>query len=684
VSEQATPSAASTRARWAPVDRLLQLLPQGHTLPQEVWQRRHRALIGLLWLHAIGLFAYALIQGYGTAHSLQEGGTPAAFALVASFIRHKRRLASAVVSAGLITSSAILVHLSGGLIEAHFHFFVMIVVIALYEDWIPYLLAAAYVVVHHGLTGALNPGSVFNHADAVEHPWKWAGIHALFVVATGVASVVAWRLNEDVRAEAREAYRQAYESEQRFKGAFEGAPIGMALTSADSADPGRFIQVNRAMCELTGYPADQLLEMNFREIAHPDDADESEASFTALLEGTVPSYEVEKRYRRAGGQVPWCTLRVSLIHDRSGQPLYAVRQMQDVTERRAAQEQLAHEALHDQLTGLPNRRKLMADLSGLLETGECERSQLVLFDLNGFKGYNDTFGHPAGDALLERMGGNLAAAVDSRGCAYRMGGDEFCVLAPVRPDDPESVVVSAAAALSEHGERFAITASWGSVLLPDEASDPSDALRTADQRMYAQKRSTREMADDQTAATLRKVISASDLDLGEHVDEVAHLSEAVGRKLGLAGDQMSFLIRAAALHDVGKVAIPHEILSKREPLTEEEWAFVRRHTVIGERMLAAAPAVEEVARIVRWSHERFDGHGYPDRLAGEDIPLDARIIAVCDAYGAMTSERAYRSRMSSEEALAELRRCAGSQFDPVIVEAFCAVVSDRERASVTS
>ena len=172
---------------------------------------------------------------------------------MAMLAKGNRRAAAAFVSLGLITSSALLVHSWGGVIEAHFHFFVMIALLTLYEDWFPFLLAAAYVVVHHGVTGVLDPGGVYNHPDAVDHPWKWAAIHGGFVVAAGTASVVTWRLNENVRAETQSAYRQARESEERFKSAFSDAPIGMVLASIEPDRAGRFLQVNRAMCELTGY-----------------------------------------------------------------------------------------------------------------------------------------------------------------------------------------------------------------------------------------------------------------------------------------------------------------------------------------------------------------------------------------------------------------------------------------------
>jgi PAS domain S-box-containing protein len=208
------------------VQRAVSALPHGRTLPEDVWQRRHRALLVILWIHAVGLPIFALGYGFSLFHSIAHGAVLASIGLVAIAARQHRRLAASAVSMGLITSSALLVHTWGGVIEGHFHFFVMIALLALYEDWLPFLLAAAYVVVHHGLMGALDPGGVYNHPDAAAHPWKWAAIHGGFVVAAGAASVAAWRMNEDLRADTRRAYEQVSRSEARLAEAQRLAQIG--------------------------------------------------------------------------------------------------------------------------------------------------------------------------------------------------------------------------------------------------------------------------------------------------------------------------------------------------------------------------------------------------------------------------------------------------------------------------
>src|SRR3954452_10203235 len=339
------------------------------------------------------------------------------------------------------------------------------------------------------------------------------------------------------------------------------------------------------------------------------------------------------------------------------------------------------EATTDALTGLGNRRALVRDLEHAADADEPgARHVLALYDLDGFKSYNDAFGHPAGDSLLERLGANLTGAMGGVGTAYRMGGDEFCVLARVDDGPADAIVARGAAALSERGERFYVGCSYGSVVLEGEALRPSEALRIADQRMYANKGRGRRSSEETVHQVLLSVVGEHDGALRDHVDDVADLAERVSRELGLDDADVAHVRRAAALHDVGKVAIPDEILHAPRKLTEDEWEYMRQHTLIGARIIGAAPEMQPVAEIVRSSHERWDGGGYPDALAGEDIPLGARIVAVCDSYDAMTTTRAYRGAMSVADALAELERCVGAQFDPRVVAAFQAVLAERETA----
>jgi len=353
--------------------------------------------------------------------------------------------------------------------------------------------------------------------------------------------------------------------------------------------------------------------------------------------------------------------------------------------REAASDILANQAVREQaltdaLTGLGNRRRLAADAAERMRRpAGAAPLVLIMFDLDGFKAYNDTFGHLAGDALLERLGRRLAGVVHACGGAYRLGGDEFCVLLEAREEDLRSLIAAAAGALSESGENFTIGASYGAVVVGQEASTLDHALQLADERMYQRKRGRRAVAGDHTRDVLMSIISVRQPSLENHSSVVADLCLRVGRRLGMNSEELDELARGAEFHDVGKVGIPDEIRSKPAALSEAEWEFMRQHTVLGERILNASPPLRPVAAIVRSTHERWDGGGYPDGLAGESIPLAARIIAACDSYDAMTAERCYRKAMSAEQALAELERCRATQFDPTVLDVLLEVLREQQR-----
>jgi diguanylate cyclase (GGDEF)-like protein len=538
-----TGSAVSRRPRW--FARVRAVLPHGGTLPAAEWRLRHRVVLVLLGVMTVTVPVYTALEP--RAHALNyiaEFAAMLAFGATALWDSASHRWRSVAASMGLLTGAATLVDISGGLTEMHFTFFVIVVVLTLYEEWLPFLLAVAFVLIHHGIMGTIDPQAVFADPRDWRDPWAWAGLHALFIALAGVAGITTWGLNERVR-------------------------------------------------------------------------------------------------------------------DRM----------------RATQRELEQIGLTDPLTGVRNRRNLMLDLDETLACGGDVA--LAVFDLDGFKEYNDRFGHPAGDSLLIRLTSVLSDVIEGEARAYRLGGDEFCVLSePLAGRDPEAMVARWRECFAEHGEGFSISASCGAAHLPEETTDASEALRICDRRMYAAKHSRRATAARQTRDVLLAALAARHRELGEHLNGVATSSARIGRRLGLGQRELQELGYAAELHDVGKVAIPDSILSKPGPLDDGEWEFMRRHTVIGERILAAAPSMSRVAGIVRATHERLDGRGYPDGVAGDAIPLEARIIAVCDAYDAMVASRPYRAAVTHPQALAELRRCAGGQFDPDVVDAFLAEYAD--------
>jgi signal transduction histidine kinase len=269
---------ATTRAIWDLWHQVAAALPRGHGLPQRDWERRHRGMLFVLWAHAAGIFLYVLLRDRDLLHAVVEGGVVSIAGLVASWPRASRRFQAISVCVGLLTSSAILVHLSGGYIEMHFHFFVMVPLMALYQDWVPFLAAIAYVVLHHGTVGVLDASQVYNHPAAWASPWRWAAIHGVFVLGASVVSCIAWRLNELAAADAAA-------SAQRFQNLVQN--LDAVVWEADP-DMERFTFMSRQAEPVLGIPAARWAQERglWKRLIHPEDRERTLAAYDACVRGT--------------------------------------------------------------------------------------------------------------------------------------------------------------------------------------------------------------------------------------------------------------------------------------------------------------------------------------------------------------------------------------------------------------
>jgi diguanylate cyclase (GGDEF)-like protein/putative nucleotidyltransferase with HDIG domain len=350
-------------------------------------------------------------------------------------------------------------------------------------------------------------------------------------------------------------------------------------------------------------------------------------------------------------------------------------------------------ALTDPLTGLGNHRSFHERLQRELVAADEDGTSLALclVDLDDLKTINDRFGHPVGDLVL----GQVASRLRQGGEAFRLGGDEFAVLLP-RQDEQQATgvarsIVERVAAVDVEGVG-PVTVSAGVATYPMHGASRDELIRHADSALYWAKKdgknrvrahaaestlgaTVEQLADHperearhRAAESLAKAADERDVFSGSHSKRVGDYSAMIARRLGADEPAVELTRLAGNLHDLGKLAIPEEILRKRQPLNEAERVVVERHSQIGFKMLESL-GVDPVAEWVLHHHERWDGAGYPNRLAGDQIPLGARILFVADAYDAMTAERSYHERLSREEALAELERCAGTQFDPSVVNA---------------
>jgi diguanylate cyclase (GGDEF)-like protein/putative nucleotidyltransferase with HDIG domain len=360
--------------------------------------------------------------------------------------------------------------------------------------------------------------------------------------------------------------------------------------------------------------------------------------------------------------------------------------------RVAEVERLSQMAMSDPLTGLRNHRAFHEDLARELQragrTGEP--LALVLMDVDELKAVNDASGHQAGDELLQGLGAAIRAAQRATDCGYRIGGDEFAVVLPGARALGAMEFAQRVRALTRegaHGVAFTATAGISRDELVREADvaligakrvHQDVAIYGPDLELVADEKAAEDEHHTRTlASALARAVDAKDSYTRSHCQTVSQLAATIAAELGFAGDRLARMRLAGLLHDVGKIGVPDAILNKPAGLTDDEYTVMKRHSLLGCDIVRAADMPLE-AKWVRHHHERFDGRGYPDGLAGTDIPLESRIILVADAFEAMTSDRPYRKAPGEAVAVAELRKHAGTQFDPDVVAALCRVLDRGE------
>jgi diguanylate cyclase (GGDEF)-like protein/putative nucleotidyltransferase with HDIG domain len=452
----------------------------------------------------------------------------------------------------------------------------------------------------------------------------------------------------------------------------------------------------------SGAAGDRLWES----LVHPDDLELWRSAVARL----VRAEPIELEYRLVGldGAERVLLDRLRPRREADG-TLYYDGATRDITERRTLEDELRlarsaaeRRARTDELTGVYNRRHFAEIVAEALLTSPAGCG-LLLLDADHFKQVNDVYGHVVGDAVLVELTRRLQAELGAEDCLARWGGEEFAVLlrgvaTDAELDDRAQRLRAAVdrKAIVAAGASVRLTVSVGAVRSGEELATLDTLVEAADSCLYAAKRAGRNRvsllagavtadplhAEPEAVAVARALAVVAGGSLEAHAEAVAELAAQVAEKLGLP-DALVLRCRLGGwLHDVGKATIPESILGKPGPLDESEWAVMRTHPAIGEEIVLGAGAVREAAAAVRHHHERYDGTGYPDRLAGDTIPIEARIVAAADAYAAMTADRPYSSARTPQEAMAELQRCAGSQLDERVVAALLAVLGPAVRAAL--
>ncbi len=357
----------------------------------------------------------------------------------------------------------------------------------------------------------------------------------------------------------------------------------------------------------------------------------------------------------------------------------------EVIERKNAEEKMAYLSLHDALTGLYNRTFFEQEMRRL--DYYASNVGLIMCDVDGLKLVNDSMGHDSGDSLLLATGNLIKDCFRTTDIVARVGGDEFAILLP---NCTPEILESAYNRLQQSANQSEITwqgvplsLSIGTAIRTNPAVPLTEIFKEADNNMYRQKLYRSQSARSAIVQTLMKALEARDFITEGHAERLQFMVADMGNKLGLSERVIVDLRLLAQFHDIGKVGLPDRILFKPGPLTPEERKEMHRHSEIGHRIALSSPDLVHIADWILKHHEWWDGSGYPLGLAGYDIPLECRILAVADAYDAMTSNRPYRQAMPVKDAVEELKRCAGIQLDPYLIEEFIAMLEENKKNGIS-
>jgi diguanylate cyclase (GGDEF)-like protein/PAS domain S-box-containing protein len=473
---------------------------------------------------------------------------------------------------------------------------------------------------------------------------------------------------------------QALLSEARYERLTRHA--GEAIISI-SAGGHRLTHLNRAMEETLGYCAAELQQLGLgpSELVAPESLPALLEALAALRAGAAEVKEARLAWVARGGRLILLEHTFLPVRDESGELQGVESIARDVTERERMESEIRKLTYHDQLTGVHNRAYFERELRRLAAVGSGKLT-LVMGDLNGLKLANDAFGHAVGDRLLVDTAAALRGVLRRSDVICRWGGDEFAMLLPGVDEAGALLVItrirSALAAVQPNPIPLSIALGVATATL--NGQPVAELVHAAEERMYRNKLLESRATHNAIVTSLQRTLWAKTHETEEHAHRLQRMAAQLGRRLGLRDDALASLSLLAMLHDVGKVAIPASVLGNPGALCPEEWEIMRRHPEIGYRLAAACPNLAPIAGLILSHHERWDGQGYPRGLAGEAIPLAARIFAVADAFDVMTHGRPYRPAIRRNEALAELERCSGAQFDPQVVRAarFVVLAEDEE------
>ncbi len=485
-------------------------------------------------------------------------------------------------------------------------------------------------------------------------------------IGTQIAGAIANALLFNERKRAEERLR---ESEERFRQLAENIREVFYIYEQDNKQP---CYISPACMEIWGRACQSFYEepQSLWDAVHPEDQDRVMRSLEKKSQEEV---EVVYRIVRPDGSIRWIKERSFPIYDDSGKAHRIVGIAADITDLKLGEEKLRYLGLHDSLTGLYNRIYFEEEMSRIEKT-RYETVGILSCDVDGLKLVNDTLGHDQGDRLLAAAARVIRESFREGDWVARIGGDEFSV---VLPNTTEPAVENACQRIQEvvatynaTNPELPLSISVGFAVKNGSHRTLKDVFKEADNNMYRKKLYRTQSVRSTIVNTLINTLKARDLTTEQHMMRLEKLLVGLAALIGLPESTTSDLSLLAKFHDIGKVGISDSILLKEGPLTSEEWTEMKRHSEIGYHIALSAPDLVPISDWILKHHEWWDGQGYPLGIKGEEIPVECRLLAIADAYEALTSVRPYRRTFSHREAVAELWRHAGTQFDPQLLEKF--------------
>ncbi|MFA5014915.1 MAG: HD domain-containing phosphohydrolase [Actinomycetota bacterium] len=400
----------------------------------------------------------------------------------------------------------------------------------------------------------------------------------------------------------------------------------------------------------------------------------------ALLNFEIENFEIDMELQ-IGKRVRYYNIRASTVFNYYRKIMGKLLILNDITIRKEKEKQLYYQSYHDRLTNVFNRYFFEEEL---VRTDKKKQLPIciILGDINGLKIINDTFGRVKGDEFIKKTAGILKHSLYDKGVLCRYGGDEFAIiLQKTTKEDALKLINKMLRDCKKNSNAIVpLNITFGFSVKTSSDQNINDVVKEAQNTMYEYKLSEGKSMRSALILSLKKALEERDYETEEHAERLIRLSELLGKKINLDIIELNKLKLLAMLHDIGKISIPDNIVLKPDKLTPKEWEVMKKHSEIGRRIAESSPDLAQIAPGILYHHEKWDGSGYPDGLKGGKIPIISRILSITDAYDAMISDRPYKKGISKDKALKELERCAGTQFDPYLVEKFLEIIKEENPA----